>query len=233
MKNNFSSMILAAGFGKRMMPLTKESPKSLIDINGITLLDNSINFLKKIGCDEIIINTHYKFTKINEHIKKKKYNCNIRLVHEPEILDTGGAIKNAIDLFNNKNIIIINSDIFWRNKNIKDVKNLITKYNLNKKPHLLLVDKINTNGLNKEFGDFVLDKNKVLRFKEGDPIFFYSGLQIINLDIFKTFLSKKFSINIVWDYLISREMLFGEIMRTNWYHVGDMQGLDIARKLNP
>ena len=54
-------MILAAGFGKRMMPLTKELPKPLIKINGITLLDNSINFLKKLGCNEIIINTHYKY----------------------------------------------------------------------------------------------------------------------------------------------------------------------------
>ena len=71
MNLNYSGMILAAGFGKRMLQLTKDKPKPLIDINGITLLDNSINFLKKLGCSEIIINTHYKHNLIKNLIKNR------------------------------------------------------------------------------------------------------------------------------------------------------------------
>ena len=222
-------MILAAGFGKRMLPLTKDVPKPLIDINGITLLDNSINFLKKLGCTQIIINTHYQHTKIQKSINLRKSQNNIKLIYEKEILDTGGGVKNAIPHFNNNNILIINSDIFWREENLKDARLLITNYN--QLPRLLLVSKKNAFGLFKNNGDFVLNKNKVLRFKEGDEIIFFSGLQILNLDIFKNFSNGKFSFNVVWNYLIDKERLCGQIMQSNWYHVGDIQGLTIARKL--
>lgn len=229
MSLNFSAMILAAGFGKRMLPLTKDVPKPLIDINGITLLDNSINFLKKLGCTQIIINTHYQHTKIQKSINLRKSQNNIKLIYEKEILDTGGGVKNAIPHFNNNNILIINSDIFWREENLKDARLLITNYN--QLPRLLLVSKKNAFGLSKSNGDFVLNKSKVSRFKEGDEIIFFSGLQILNLDIFKNFSNGKFSFNVVWNYLIDKERLCGQIMQSNWYHVGDIQGLTIARKL--
>lgn len=231
MSLNFSAMILAAGFGKRMLSLTKELPKPLIDINGITLLDNSINFLEKLGCSEIIINTHYQHKKIQKLISLRKSQNNITLIYEKEILDTGGGVKNAIPRFNNNNILIINSDIFWREENLKDAHLLINNYK--QLPCLLLVSKKNAFGLSKKNGDFVLNKNKVSRFKEGDEIIFFSGLQILNIDIFKKFSNDKFSFNVVWNYLIDKKILSGQIMQSNLYHVGDIQGLTIARKLEP
>ena len=169
---NYSGMILAAGFGKRMMPLTKELPKPLIDINGITLLENAINFLKKLGCQQIIINTHYHHLKIERFISQRKDIDNIELVYEKEILDTGGGVKNAIPYFKNDDLLIVNSDIFWREENIKDAKLLIKNY-LNKKiPYLLLAEKKRSFGIFKSQGDFVLQKNKIVRFNKGDHIFF-------------------------------------------------------------
>ena len=232
MKNYLSAMILAAGFGKRMMPLTRDLPKPLLQINGITLLDNSINILKNLGCNNIVINTHYMYEKIYDHINRRKDNLNIDLIYESGILDTGGAIKNALNLFKNKDLMIINSDIFWTYENIIDFKNLIAEYKINKNPHLLLVNKNNANGLNKKNGDFILDKNKVKRFKQNDPIFFYSGLQILSSDVLQNYPNKKFSINDVWDNLIENEILFGNTMKTDWFHVGDIQGLAIAKELN-
>ena len=79
---NYSGMILAAGFGKRMMPLTKNLPKPLININGITLLDNAIDFLKKLGCRQIIINTHYHHLKIEKSINRRKDTEDIELIYE-------------------------------------------------------------------------------------------------------------------------------------------------------
>ena len=70
MNKNFSAMILAAGFGSRMKPLTNNLPKPLLDINGITLLDNAINFLKLLGCDEIVVNSHYHHLKIRNLINR-------------------------------------------------------------------------------------------------------------------------------------------------------------------
>ena len=229
----YSGMILAAGFGKRMYPLTKDIPKPLISIKGESLLDNAINFLKHIGCNQIIVNTHYKYEKIIKHIEDRKDSSSIKIIYEENILDTGGAIKNALPFISYKNLVIINSDIFWRKENIKDAKLLIKNYSKKKEPHLLLVKKINAFGLNKNLGDFNLYKNNVIRFKKGKEIIYYSGLQMLNPALFSLFTKKKFSFNEVWDFLIKEKKLFGNIMRTKWYHVGDMQGLNIAKKLDP
>ena len=232
----YSGMILAAGFGKRMMPLTVDKPKSLIEIRGITLLENSINFLEQLGCSEIIINIHYKHLLIEKFISKKFGKHNIKLIYENEILDTGGGIKNASPYFSHKNIIVINSDIYWQKNNLIDAKLLIKLYanNKNKKNiHLLLSKKINSFGLNKSNGDFTINNmNEVVRFNKGDKIIYFTGLQILQLDILNKFNQRKFSLNIIWDYLIDNQCLFGMSMKSYWYHVGDIQGLNIVRKLN-
>ena len=117
-------------------------------------------------------------------------------------------------------------------ENIKDAKLLITNY-LNKKiPYLLLAEKNRSFGIFKSQGDFILKKNKILRFSKGEHIFFYSGLQMIPLDILKKFSKKSFSFNDVWDNLIANENLYGQIMKSNWYHVGDIKGLTIVKKLD-
>ena len=232
MKNKFSGMILTAGFGLRMLPLTKDLPKALIEVNGITLLENSINFLKKIGCTQIIINTHYKYLKINSFIRKRKDKNNIILIHENKILDTGGGVKNAIPYFNNENIIVINSDIYWIKKNIKDFKVLKKKFLKNQDPHLLLAKKNNVYGLKNKKGDFILKNKKIKRFQNGSEILFYSGLQILKINIFDNFAMRKFSFNSIWDDLILKKQLNGDIMQSKLYHVGDLQGLNIARNLH-
>ena len=134
---NYSGMILAAGFGKRMLPLTRNIPKPLIEINGLTLLGNSINFLTKLGCKEIIINTHYKHSQIQNLINTSYDNENIKLVYEEEILDTGGGVKNATSFFANNNILVINSDIYWQEKNLIDAKLVIKSYAKNNNMQLL------------------------------------------------------------------------------------------------
>ena len=233
MNFEFSGMILAAGFGKRMMPLTKNLPKPLININGVTLLDNSINFLKRLGCKQIIINTHYKHSLINESIKKREDNKMIKLVYEQEILDTGGGVKNIIPYVNNENLIIINSDVFWQKENDYDAQLLIKNFLQKKLLSLLLVNKKKTFGLNRNTGDFYLKNNKIFRYKKGNPVYFYSGFQILPISIFDFFPNKIFSFNDIWNYLIDEKKICGAMMNYCWYHVGDIQGLTIAKKLVP
>ena len=231
MNNNFSAMILAAGFGKRMLPLTKNLPKPLIKINQTTLLDHSINFLKKLGCNQIIINTHYQNKKIENFIKEKNKGDFIQTIYEKEILDTGGGVKNALPYFKNNNIVVINSDVYWQEKNLEDAKNLLTKFSKNLSPILLLVEKKKAHGILNKHGDFILNEDRIVRYKSGNSVIFFSGLQIFDSKILNEYNQKKFSFNIVWDDLIKKNILSGMLMQSNWYHVGDIHGLRIAKEI--
>ena len=224
----FSAMILAAGFGKRMLSLTEDIPKPLIEVNNISLLKNVIDFLFKIGCTKIIVNTHYKHHLISNFINEFYYSSNILISHEENILDTAGGVKKAIPLFNDKTILVTNCDIFWKKENEKDIIDLINKFNSKEECRLLLVEKEKAHGFINKVGDFSLKNSEVRRWKIGDRILYYSGLQIISLNIFKDFSSNKFSFNEVWDNQITKNSLHGNIMLSHWYHVGEIKGLKAA-----
>ena len=117
------AMILAAGFGKRMHPLTLKTPKPLLKIGKETILHNTIKFLEKFGVKEIIINVHYLREQIVEYINKRKYNLKINIIEEKnEILDTGGGILNAIQYFSDSPFFIINPDTIWSSNYLKEIK---------------------------------------------------------------------------------------------------------------
>ena len=104
-------------------------------------------------------------------------------------------------------------------------------FNIHKCSTLLLVHKNNSYGLEKINGDFILKGKKIIRYVQGNEIIFYSGLQILNIATLNNFSKKKFSINLIWDILINQEKLYGEIMQSDWFHIGDLKGLSIAKKL--
>ncbi len=225
----FTLMILAAGYGTRMGSLTKKIPKPLIKINNLTLLENTIFFFENIGCKKFIINTHYLSDKIKFFIKKKYPDKNIIINYEENILDTGGGIKNSIKFFEEKNILVTNSDTFWRSTNNNDVKRFVKDiYKINH-CSLLLVNKKNSFGLDKEEGDFILDKKLLKRWKKNNKLLFFSGLQIINTDVFKLTKRKKFSMNLIWDKLIKARKLEGNLMKSEWINVNDCNAI---KKIN-
>lgn len=219
----FTLMILAAGFGTRMNSLTKKIPKPLLKINNTTFLTNTINFFEKLGCDKFIINTHYLHDKIKNYIKLNHFNKNIKLIYEPEILNTGGALKNSLNYFESKNFLVTNSDVFWDKSNIKDVNDFISNINIYESYHLLLVKKKNIIGIENLSGDFAFQNNYIRRWVKGDPIIYYSGLQILNPKIISNFNQTKFSVNKIWDHLISKRKLKAQIMKSNLLHIGDIK----------
>ena len=232
MLKSFSAMILAAGFGKRMLPLTDKIPKPLLKVNNISLLKNVIDFLFKIGCVKIIINTHYKHHVIYDFINEYYNSSNILISYEENILDTGGGVKNAISLFDNENVLVTNSDIYCKKENEEDVIDLINNFNTKEECRLVLVEKEKAHGFINKVGYFSLKNNEVIRWKIGDKVIYYSGLQIISLNIFKDFSSKKFSFNEVWDNQIRKNSLYGNIMSSHLYHVGEIKGLKGAINSN-
>ena len=215
-------MILAAGFGTRMKNLTKNTPKPLLKINNTTLLSNTINFFKKLGCERFVINTHYLNKEFNDYINFNHAKENIILIYEPKILDTGGGVKNAVKYFNDKNFLITNADIYWNKNNISDLKKIIDQIDLIQYCCLLLSKLSNANGINRDYGDFALNNNYLRRWQKNDPVIFYSGLQILNPIIVSNFNKIKFSMNEIWDNLIKKNQLKGMLMESNLLHIGDV-----------
>jgi len=223
-------MILAAGYGTRMLPLTKKKPKPLLKIKNNTLLENTIIFFEKLGCNKFIINTHYLHEQIEIFIKKKFPKKNIILNYEINILNTGGGIKNSIKYFNNENLVVTNSDIFWDENNKQDVMDFIQDIDNIEACSILLLQKINAIGENKDKGDFILEQSLIKRWIDNNPILYYSGLQIINPNIFDLTEKEKFSMNIIWNKLINKRRLKGKIMKSQWIHVGDINTINWINK---
>ena len=123
---NFTLLILSAGLGTRMKNLTKTIPKPLLKIHNTTLINNTINFFEKVGCNKFIINTHYLYKQMNDYLDLNFSDKKIISIYEPEILDTGGGIKNAIEFFDNSLVVLSTS--------AKNIKNLSKEFidNLNK-----------------------------------------------------------------------------------------------------
>ena len=138
------AMILAAGYGKRILPLTLECPKPLLEIGNETLLSNTIKFLKLYGVKQAIVNVHYLGEQIVEYISKNKFNLDIKVIREKEkILDTGGGVLNALDYFSSEPFLIINPDTIWNSNYIEEFKQMEKNFQNNKKNviYLLSIDK--------------------------------------------------------------------------------------------
>ena len=224
------AMILAAGFGKRINPLTLKCPKPLLKIGEETLLSNTLKFIKAFGINEAVINTHYLSDQIVDYIKNNKFEINIKIENEKdEILDTGGGILNSIHHFSSHPFLVINPDTIWSSNYLKELK-LAEKVFFKKKINkclLLLVNK------NKSFhssfsGDFNI-KNQLVDRKDPDNLkFIYTGVQIIKPEVFNNSDEKIFSINKVWDKLIKNEELIGIESNNSFLHVSS---LDIYKTL--
>ena len=117
------AMILCAGFGQRLRPLTLSNPKPLLKIGNKTLLSNTLNFLKHFGIKQVVINVHYLGDQIIEYIKKNKFNVAITSISEKDkILDTGGGVLNALKYFSNEPFIVINPDTIWSLKHLEELR---------------------------------------------------------------------------------------------------------------
>ena len=222
----FNLMILAAGYGKRMNNLTHSIPKPLLKINNKELLRHNIDFFTNLGCQKIIINTHYLHDKIQHCIEEHYSDRNIILSYEPTLLNTGGGIKNALPFLGNNNFIVSNSDILWKNHNSADVLKFINNYQQIETCKLLLANDDNFEGLKKSVGDFRYKDSLVTRWKKNDPYLFYTGLQIINPIVFELIKDVSFSLNKLWDFLIAKDNLQGEICYSKIAHIGDINAFN-------
>jgi len=223
------AMILGAGFGKRMLPLTTKIPKPLIKIGPKNLLERSIELLIKIGIDEIIVNTHYLSKEINNFLENKNYKISISAINEEVLLDTGGGILNATKNFKDEPFFVLNPDTIWNKNYYEELKILENTYLKNNKPILLLVNKKNSH--DKSFkGDFNFIENNCVT-REANNQYIFTGAQIISRSIFKTINEKAFSMNLIWDIMIKEKNLLGQESSQTFFHVNNFKVYEQLNKL--
>ena len=223
-----TALILCAGYGKRLNPLTLKTPKPLLKLNNISLLENTINLINDFGIKNILINTHYLKEQIEEFINKKNFNCKINLIEDGNsILDTGGGILNLIKKSENENFIVFNPDTIWSKQYIAVIRKMEIFYFENKiKNILLVVNKSKSFDKNLK-GDFNLESKNILNYKEKN--FIYTGCQIINKKVFSIINKKSFSIVEIWNKLVSENKLYGFESLNDFVHVTD---IEIFKKLS-
>ena len=217
-----TALILCAGFGKRLEPLTKSIPKPLLKIKDITLLERTLQIIDKLEIKEVKINTFYLEDQIIDFIKNYKSSLEIEIIKDgKEILDTVGGILNLINSSEDEDFIVFNPDTMWDIKYIDELKGMIEYYDSNKLSNLLLVVNKKKSFDKRFIGDFEL-KNKSL-FKYENNNFIYIGCQIINKKILNNISDTSFSISKVWNNELSKNNLNGFESTKEFFHVTDLE----------
>ena len=214
-------MILAAGLGKRMQPLTNKKPKPLLEIGGSTLLERAINLLINHGVEEITVNIHHLADQIEKFISDFTSEVKFKISNEKDLLlDTGGGVKKGTKEFNDNPFFVINPDTLWSDKYSKEVKSLEKEYFTNKRPCLLLVKK-ELSYDNSFKGDFNLRNNLISKDEKNQ--FIFTGLQIMKNEHLAFFNKNIFSMNEVWKKLINENNLGGLESNQKFYHLNTIE----------
>jgi len=217
-----TALILCAGFGKRLNPLTLDTPKPLIELNNVSVLETCINLIESLDIKEIFINTFYLKDQIHNFINKKNFKPKISIIEDGKnILDTGGGIKNMLNQTKEDNVLIFNPDTIWKNNYSKEIIEM-EKFYFSKqlKNILLLVNKDLSFDKNLN-GDFDLKDNLII--KNNDRKFIYTGCQILNKKLLSNYKTEKFSINNLWNNLIVKKELYGFETNNDFYHLTDLK----------
>ena len=213
-----TALILCAGYGKRLNPLTLIEPKPLLKVNETTLLENCIDLIKSLGIKKIILNTFYLKEKIESFVEIKKFDLDIKIINDgKKILNTGGGILNMMNSSNDSSFLILNPDTLWNQGYLKKIKEMEDFYFTNQIKNILLLVNKNLSFDEKLKGDFNLLKNKIKKEIQNDLI--YTGCQIMNKDLFDSYSVSDFSIAEVWNQLVIKNELYGYESVESFYHL--------------
>ena len=224
-----TALILCAGYGKRLNPITLSLPKPLIKIRDRSLLLRTIELIISLGINNIKINSFYLSDQIVEYVRNSNYKNNIEIISDGDfILDTGGGVKNMIQYFKQDNFLVFNPDTIWDNNYKDTIIKMMDYYNKNKLSNLLLVANKKKSFDKKLNGDFNL-RNKKLK-RETNNQYIYIGLQILNRKLLDDVEEKKFSMNTLWNKEIIKSDLNGFESSQEFLHLTDIEIFDKLKK---
>jgi N-acetyl-alpha-D-muramate 1-phosphate uridylyltransferase len=217
-----TALILCAGYGKRLSPLTLTIPKSLLTIKEVTILENCIKLIESLGIKKIIVNTFYLKEKIENFFKIKKFNVDIQIINDGKIiLNTGGGILNMINSSKDFDFLILNPDTVWNKNYAKIIQNMEKFYFSNQVKNILLLVNKRHSFDKKLKGDFNLIENKIKKNSQNDLI--YTGCQIISKSLFESRSISNFSISEVWNELVNKNELYGFESKEDFQHLTNLE----------
>ena len=222
-----TALILCAGFGKRLNPITLKTPKPLLEIKDISMLERCIYLIEKLGIQKIFINTFYLKDQFSDFLINKNFNLSIKIIEDGEhILDTGGGIQNMLQDSSEKDFLIFNPDTLWSNNYKDEILKMEEMYFSKKLENILLLANKKLSFDKKLTGDFNLKNNLINN--EAEKNFIYIGCQIINRNLFVRNKIENYSILEIWNKLLDQKKLYGYESKKDFYHLTD---LDIFKKL--
>jgi N-acetyl-alpha-D-muramate 1-phosphate uridylyltransferase len=216
-------MLFAAGFGTRMRHLTDHKPKPLVQVAGRALIDHALALAHDVGVHPIVVNLHYQADMLDAHLQGTSV---LTVREEPTILDTGGGLKNALNLLGNHPLVTMNTDAVWAGPN--PIRLLLDAWKPEQMDALLICVPIQQVHGRKSGGDFHLDDDGRLH-RAGDAV--YGGVQILKTDLLNTIEDSVFSLNVIWDLMHKQGRLFGLTYPGQWCDVGHPEGIAEAEAM--
>ena len=226
-----TAMVLAAGLGKRMRPITDTIPKPLVPVAGKTLLDWGLDSLAQAGVDHAVVNVHYLADQIAAHVSGR-LRPKISLSQEPQLLDSAGGIVGALPLLGPQPFFIVNADTFWIDRGVSNLGRLAARWDRGRMDILLmLADPRDATG-HAGGTDFHLQgDNRLLRSAGAPDGLIYAGAAILDPKIFAGATSAPHSLNLYFDRAIAAGRLFGVLMQGDWITVGTPDAIAPAERV--
>ena len=224
-----AAMVMAAGLGKRMRPLTATRPKPLIEVAGQTLLDHTIEHLKTAGVKKAVVNVHYLADALEAHLRTRVQDIEIVVSDEREqLLETGGGLVKALPLIDADPFLCINSDNLWIDGPVDSLRLLASNWDDARMDALLLLVPLARATGHGGQGDFHMNATGALRRRKRGAVapFVYTGIQMISKRLFQGELPEgAFSTNLLWDRAMEAGRCFGAVHQGLWFDVGTPQNV--------
>ena len=226
-----TAMVLAAGFGRRMLPITLSRPKPLVEVAGRALVDHALDRLVEAGIGAAVVNVHHLADQLEAHLARRR-DIAIRISDERgEILETGGGVRKALPLLGST-ILVMNSDSLWTEGRDSNLARLIAGFDPARMDIRLMVAAVSTSLGYDGAGDFDLgaDGRLARRAKGGVAPFVYAGVGILKAELFAGTPEGAFSLNLLFDRAIAAGRLFGMPLDGEWLHVGTPEAIPAAEE---
>ena len=224
-----TAMVMAAGYGTRMRPLTNERSKAMVEVGGLPLIEHMLRRLEEAAIQRVVVNVHAHADHLEDYLKNRKSKFELLISDEREaLLETGGGVVKARSLLGDAPILICNIDAVWAEFEPVIPKLMAAWDGKAMDELLLLTPSQNVLGLNSA-GDFDLGKSKRIHYRSKDRAsHIYCGVQIFKPSLADGFKEEKFSRKLIWDKTIKAKRAFGHVMSGFWMHVGDPAARDHA-----
>ncbi|MEI8394448.1 MAG: nucleotidyltransferase family protein [Rhodospirillaceae bacterium] len=226
------AMVLAAGFGLRMRPLTLTRPKPLLTVAGRSMLDHALDRLVEAGVETAVVNSHYLGEQIGAHLAGRT-TPRLILSPEAEVLETGGGIRLALPHFGAEPFYSVNADILWLDGTVPALRRLAESFEPGRMDALLLLMPVDRAQGYDGPGDFSLEADgRVVRRREGETApHVFAGVHITSPALFADTPEGPFSTNLVWNRALARGRLYGLVHDGDWFHVGTPEALEKTEAL--